>query len=1435
MPDKLNVSLDTDEGLRTVVDLLIGPDFQDGSKGLLSEKFETPAMRTLYETHQTAKDLAKRKGACLERLRSGTFAGRTEFFSAITRYRQNHQKQLKALAKRDRLIAQAQTATGAEKARLQSEAVKLHSQIGKSLFDHAEAVRKTGRQFSDSLIAQGAGEQSAVVRSFIDAPEQSLHTNGWDVRKQIDQALADQIDEHDKAAKKAQKAYRHHKTNSAGKRLRIGNAIVELDRFSKRAEFDKALALHNSSIRLKKAYDKARADHEARRSAKGPSKVTKIALDKSKKALAKAKADYEAVGAAEHPHDSLARAAETIARELPKGYTRRVALEALVANLRIKRMGADHEKVKAQMKKMTEGFEQGGLKGATAETALTIEAGGYGGIGVAKLEVTALVGLNQKIERVRGKKDGDKAWKSTFTHNEQLSINTKVANVVPSAKNKTALKANLTGGAEFAKSRTYDTLEELMTGESAVAMNLLCIGAKADTSKGKKLAATFLNQREDLLAIAHQTTPELEKLLSLTTGKSVELSSTLPSFQKGPSVTTNSKAMVGSIGGAVGHGGRVGHSAVGAANVSYKHKRSANHTYLTVPYLKSVRDDQKRQRQHQMAHPDYFAFYNFDGDAMTNVEYGASAVQKLNKIESEIAEAQRTLKDGQATAAAKQEAKQSLTQYRDALWANVTGLRFEYDQYVARSNAIRLRRIADNKANRADRDVALTARRLNPKDTAGFIQAATLHYAVLERLYGDTFTGDEQMAGPQASAMEALAADLETPKIGLTQREIADKFGYKAEAAPTKVNSNTITFGFSGGWKKGTGLLDLSDGADNIADGKGAASAGLSVNVEANFEETWKPGKTVADKKLTIDFMLAHGGGVILDGDNNLSTIVGRLLSGSDVLRIFKSKSPEDQAQAKRLTNECVKALAGLLATPVDGPCRLELIQPPGKPTRWVLREAMRYSQQERSLGARAAFGADSGVVAGFNLMNRKRRLVSTYRTASTLSDIGLTYRTNNPTGAANDAEWKRFKDDSKLLDRLVEGLDAEVAKGPTWQQKGQQAPSFEALLTQAANGKIKSDPVLMDGKHRSILAGDLIALLQGVGGEIKDSDSDEVKAEKQSAATFVDAWRKRNALAKKKADGGAVTPKDLNDAVVDVKDALEGLIVAKSNKETRTFADGFQKPTGFSADDIRRLAIRDLSEKFADLRARSGAKARTVPGLRTELFKAYAAAPADQKAKRLVDLKRALALNYAASTLDDLSMFEDESDKDKALGHLSAGLGDLLGDEPKVYANEMMDGELVEDDGKLKLKLVVKPDYVKAVDNKILERSFNATIKAITSGVDDAPIDATFSLENVEIASDGGVSQPEANGQGAINRRKWSTNLADPDEQDKAFQALADKQISPKFNRTRIGRRNQVRSQFGRRNHADILKAIAVVLEQQNHAKRKQPGPSPVGAKAKH
>jgi hypothetical protein len=1352
---------------------------------------------------------AERSRRLAGRLDAATVPGQAEFVAALAAVHRKDRYVATRRRQHEAALRRAKEAGGRLKQKALNEALAIQQTIGPFEAHYNGQLKRAATTLRDSLLDTGAIDQAQRIQQLIDDPRLASGVNGFeliaDLRDSLNEAAA--LNEAD-AAQFAKQAEAE-QAASRDQRAKLAKARAKLLTWADQ-DHTEAVARYRQRVELRRRAQAAVDAYHGHRDVKKrtepvPQQVVDLLADMDDNA--KALSDF---GDAVHPDDELIEALDTVLTNLPDDDPDRLGIEALTATIRLRRMNAEHaliaERIRTRAAKLP--------PGSSVESSLDLEIGGYVGIPGLKLEATGLIGLKQKIERVGGAVDGNRAWKATFEHSERLSVNGKALDLDPSDASKAALKLNLEAGTEFSKARTYDTLEELIQGESDLATKLMCVGAKADLDKGTKTAKRFLDEREKLVVTAHQMAPQLRRLLERRAGIAVDLDIAAPAFTKGAQVTTTTTALTTGSSFALGAGSQTGFSLLGGLNQGYKEKRKQQQSHLSVPYLSTLKDKPDLAKSHRMASPQLFAFYRFNGNTMTGVEYGPSAADEFDRLERVIRDAREVLNDPSASEADRTDATSRLVASRDTIRRNLEGLHHEYSQYVELSNDLALKRISDSKQTRTFKQRPLAARNLKPDDDAGFVRAMSLQYAVAHRLFVETFAEPSHIPAVDRRALEQFRQDLETPRLGLDRKQIAKAFGVQAAGKIEKVNTATISFGFSAGYKHGGALGDITDGADTISGSspgtKGTGLGTLGVNVEAVLEEKYAKGKAAPDTKVTIEFQLGHAGSAILS-DGALTAIAAKILSGTDII----PPNPTDGSVVTKhkLVNQVMESLKSLRSKALTGPVQIELALQSGSPEAWVLKQAQGFSQTTRNVGLRVAAG---NVIGGFNATHRTKVVVETLRAATSLQGLTDTYR-----NAGGDGDgWHRYKQESTLFSRLVEQLDAETGTA-TLRRTGKANLAFEAVLDQVNNGVSLGDqPVLSSNpKNRATLTTDLVRMLV----DLKDGSQDEA----QAATNLIRAWKARKALA----DSNGVSGVRRQRADAELAAALDGVIQAKAAKEDRTADDDYQAPVGFTTDQINQMAIDELSKRFAQVRADTAAEATTLPGLRAELLHRYA--KATTKAQRVLGLnrlRRVLALEYAASTIDDLTATKDEGDKEKALGKLVAGLDDLAGTKNpnrpdyKVYVTDMIDGQLVADDkGHLHLKMTVQEDYAGAVDEDMLRKAHRAAIKAINAGVRSPDmIDSGFDLTRVVVEQDG-VPTP------------WRTSLVKPEVQQKKLQERADKRYPATILTSRKGRRQRYRRNYGSANHADILQAIAVVLDQQRQAKRRQPGPSQSTSKAKH
>lgn len=1404
-----NISVVDD--LPTVLRLLAGSSTKGAKSGLALEAESTAMMRQHAGREKAMTNLVKVQTKALTKLKNGELPGQAEFAKALQTYADRDAKNRDRRKLVDAARAAADRAkTSAEKKRYTDLALGRLNEMGRSDDKARLALKRAADKFATSLRNAGAADQALQVINLSTKTHPADLGSGKAALANLTKSLEQDIDRNTKSQIEAKNLLEAERRHSEKRRKKIAKAAEVLKRFNSKQAIADGEKMH-------KQRTKAREDHRKLRDAYFAKYGRKYAFSntgtfktspeghqarKAWRAVESAKSKADKLNEHDHPRAQIAEALDTVIANLPQGHPRRLALEGLTASVKLRAIEADYQVMKQRLRDAAKSLKPGSSSEATG----TLEVGASFGLPVlAKVEATLIAGVTQKIERVRNAADGSLSWKASFVHNESLSVNAKFGDLSGTGNDdKQALKANVTAAMEIGTVRTYDSLEALLTNESERSMKLVFLGSDANKKQAEKSMAKFLHEREQLIVDASQKSKDLDRLLAQASRRPIKLSNPVPDFGQTAQITTHSKSGALSTGAAMGFSSEQGSSALFAANAKFQHKRRSEQSFLTISYLDEIMADPVRQRLHQLAHAKRFAFYHSNGDVLTDVEYGPDAVAHLDQMEAELALANRTLSDPSATEIQKHQAKLIQEAERAKAWNNLEGMVYEYQRWLTLENGLSTERLSSSKETIAARDHAMTARKLKAGDRAALIRAMSLQYAVAKRIYLSSYSGQEKPPPEKLDQMAALEADLATPKIGLKARQIQEEFGTEAVGKKAKINSTTLTFGFSGGFKKGGGgVIDFSDGADNIADGDGksdgnkkklknTALAGISVNAEVNFDEKWGEGKGEPEKKMSVEFRVSHAGGDIASKEV-VTAIVGKLFSSNDLLK--------NKAEIDGLKQECLASVLKLgLSTLTSGPVRLELVRPPGKPTRWTLKETLAYTMTERQTGARSTIplGGPVGVVVGFNLAKKHKRLVKTQRAHKTLAGIGETFRSNNASGSTNDESWIKFKEQTGLLDRLVTQLDSEVADGAGVKhgtKKGSpNLASFDTFLVQIQAGeKINKEKMILTTKKggRATLSTDLLELLIDLkGGEA---------AEQEAADKLIKAWQDR-AAAKNAKNADAHTKK--------LMAAFDEAIAQKSAKETRTATDDYQKPTGFTGDEINKLLVDQLAKKFRVLSDATGVEASSLPELRKKLITNYRLGMQTeaQIKKNLKAARTVMALEYAAYTMDDLSRYENETDKEVALGHLGTNLDKLTDEEPRVYVSSMVDGELVEKDGKLQLRLIIKDGFEKALTEAQLKLAHENALKRINADV-ALVTDPAFDLDEVAYEKGDG-------------RRKWHATLHSVRAENDAFMKLADKKFPSKSLTVRGKRLSRAKRTHGQANRASLLAALATVLEQQERAK---------------
>lgn len=180
-------------------------------------------------------------------------------------------------------------------------------------------------------------------------------------------------------------------------------------------------------------------------------------------------------------------------------------------------------------------------------------------------------------------------------------------------------------------------------------------------------------------------------------------------------------------------------------------------------------------------------------------------------------------------------------------------------------------------------------------------------------------------------------------------------------------------------------------------------------------------------------------------------------------------------------------------------------------------------------------------------------------------------------------------------------------------------------------------------------------------------------------------------------------------------------------------------------------------------------AETTSIARLRKRVLRRYNADPTEGNYELV---KETLALEYAANSLDDLTMFNDDGDKNTAMGMLGADLDDLL-KKSKVYVNDMIEADLARDsDGHLALTPVIKKGMSKVVKKNMYQEHVTDVMNGIRSDASDgtgngsSPKGFTLKAKSPMMISDYGGAE-----------MRWSSQLHyDSQARQEYFKKRADK-----------------------------------------------------------
>ncbi len=1058
------------------------------------------------------------------------------------------------------------------------------------------------------------------------------------------------------------------------------------------------------------------------------------------------------------PDRRLLDAMAAVRKALPKGSYDAATFEALETTAKVAVMDKSYEAVK---KKLIPNFKRLGKVGSKDTSSINIEFGASLNAVFARIDVTTISGLEVSVERT-----GNGKFKGSYN----LSNKTRVA--MKGGVDAPAAKLFLAGGAEvgqtFGTARTYDTLEDLITSEANLLMTAVMSGKDAKANR------KFLRERAALLAQDYQNRDAmLNRLITIGALKNWEVPVDPSDPSKGTKVTKRFKThprhrvdMVRTESDTVAAAvdamtvASMADSLALGGGVSIGAKTTGSRDYKTVSFIDDVMGNDGLQKLHAYKNGRNFGFMEYDdnGDFVKD-HWGDGAVDALTKLGDEINKI-KTVDD----AVENEENKLHLHRARNKLRAGLEMLRMELDGYVQINNQIDDGQIPNSSKNTDQRDHFAKLRGIDSGSKAQYIKALSVQYAMMRDLYENTYPnkdGKPVVPPGDTLALNRLKDDLQTPRMKLSDKDLRDTYGVDAVTDESVVKNKTFAANFTvGAFGQDIDKSVLDNGKEKTKKLKGAW--GVKLAVSYSIDAKTKGGKTTKSTSLVLDIGEAgsfRNTDITKDPvrtEQWATAVAAKILSRGDLAAKVKNSGVEAECKA------AIMKLAGTGAT-----VQFDFAEVNGK---LRLKSATAFDQKTRKTGGRTVVptGVGVDVVVGMNIARTKKHVRKIYHGSNTLTGITDAYRSavRNGDGTENGDGWDTFKKDSKLLNRMVRQLgNDDFLSGHDHDSDPKKRRGLGLYLQQIRDGeKMKGTDAsrvlgLQKGKSQ-----ENFGMINEVVDWVIDLKTSSDKGDQKAADSFIETYLKNRDAMRAHAftKHRKLTAADEKGAA-EVEKALNNLILAKAKKEDRTAADDFNTKRGFDTADlngyvshlladhmdklVKKIVVAESGVDDPDDQALIDAMIETtsVAKLRRRVLRRYQ----DQPTAENYDLvKEALALDYASKSLDDLTMYNDEADKNKAIGMLGADLADLL-KKSKVYVNDMIEADLARDeDGKtLKLTPVVKKGMAKVVKANMLQTE-------MTKVQNDLVTDATPE------ASNGDGSSPSSSSSKLLVRRSSKTMM---------------------------------------------------------------------------
>ena len=658
---------------------------------------------------------------------------------------------------------------------------------------------------------------------------------------------------------------------------------------------------------------------------------------------------------------------------------------------------------------------------------------------------------------------------------------------------------------------------------------------------------------------------------------------------------------------------------------------------------------------------------------------------------------------------------------------SIEQLKIEYEGFVELTNQIRshaldvdgsfgIRRPATDAVGQQGRFLkargllaeTMKARKIKTKEAAQYIRAITQQYAALTSTYHSGFE-EGKVPKSMKQQLRVFEDELRVPKVELKQDKLLKYLSYEATQRIKHVYSLQGKIEVTG--KYGPGRRKL-----------GVTVTSLGERRDGDTDTTW-------GMKITFD----QGSDFISDN------VIAQVFTLKNMQKHVKDGAKNDKGEdtdISALTTDIKSAFKQLASVnPVnssDG-VTLSLVR---KNNSWRLKTVDSTISDARSSALMGKFKTGLGfdIVGSAREKNTRKMITGRYYGANTLSAITDAYRERHVaqdddlSDEEKDKAWNTFLKDSHILDRMMDQLDADAKRNEEARKSGKlpkDAASFAELLDRIeANAVERSGGDLVQVRKPLKSIGPAFFRGTGAGGVINEvgewllklNDSDE-QADRDAAAAFIKAFKTPAKNVEERLQRGVLLSSAMNGLVKrkteqedadsnwivkhEVKgDAIRNYVYNQIETTRKQLTKSLKsKPKSTSLSDLKDAAALQFrlsrvragaaqraeaeAEKKLKLKKEDGASAKAISDAEAELGAAKKTAAEERRAvtKDFDVFKQVHALEYAGETFEDLVEFDDEEDKNTALGLLGSDLRKMLSaKEARVYLGDRMDGELTYD-----------------------------------------------------------------------------------------------------------------------------------------------------------